>query len=257
MSNKPRKQLWLSLRVEDELGTQDLSSENLTNEKQLMERILAPENLRMALRRVQENDGAAGVDGMTVHELKPHLVNNWPQIRGQLLDGTYKPQAVRRHEIRKDGGGVRVLGIPTVLDRFIQQAVLQILQDEWDGTFSEMSYGFRPGRSARQAVERARQYYREGYLRGWLGYFGYATGRQKFRELTAWILRRLRCYQWKLWGSRGYRELRKRGVSRSLAWNTSKSAHRAWRISRSPALSFALPTCYFTKMGLPLLHQRS
>ena len=440
MNIKPDKQLWLSLTVGDELGTYDLSSENPTDEMRLMERILAPENLRAALRRVQQNKGAPGVDGMTVEELSAHLIVNWPTIREQLLANTYRPDAVLRHELRKEGGGIRILGIPTVLDRFIQQAILQVLQEEWDGSFSEWSYGFRPKKSARQAVEQARKYYQEGYrwvvdvdlekffdrvnhqklmnlvvkrvtdervtglisrylkagmltgdvliprgegtpqggplspllanllldgldkelerrghhfvryaddcniyvgsrragmrvkmsitryleqelklkvneeksavarprersflgfsigrnasirlsektvrrlknkireltsrtlgrsmrqlvgnlatyLRGWLGYFKLAEGKQQLRELTAWITRRLRCYQWKQWGGRGYRELRKRGVSRDLAWNTSKSAHGPWRISLSPALNIALPTGYFTKLGLPLLHQ--
>ena len=442
MNIRPGKQLWLSLRVEGELGAQDLSSENPTNETQQMELILAPENLRAALRRVRQNNGVPGADGMTVQELGEYLRVNWPSIREQLLAGTYIPKCVLKHELRKEGGGIRVLGIPTVLDRFIQQATLQVLQEEWDGTFSERSYGFRPGRSARQAVEQARKYYRDGnrwvvdvdlekffdrvnhrklmslvikrvsdrrvtvlierylkagmlagdvmiprgegtpqggplspllanllldqldkelerrghsfvryaddcniyvgsrtagmrvkasitrflerklklkvneeksavarprersflgfsisrnasvrlsektvrrlkakvrdltrrtlgrslrqmvtslssYLEGWLGYFSYVTGKQQLRELSSWILRRLRCYQWKQWGSRGYRELRKRGVSRDLAWNTSKSAHRAWRLSMSPALNIALPTGYFTGLGLPLLHKRS
>jgi RNA-directed DNA polymerase len=106
------------------------------------------------------------------------------------------------------------------------------------------------GRSMRQLVGNLAT-----YLQGWLGYFKLAEGKQQLRELTAWITRRLRCYHWKQWGSRGYRELRKRGVSRDLAWNTSKSAHGPWRLSMSPALSIALPTGYFTKLGLPLLHQ--
>lgn len=440
MNIKPTKQLWLSLTVRDTLGTYDLSSENPTDKMQLMERIVAPENLRAAYRRVQQNKGASGVDGMTVNELDAYLRMNWPTIREQLLSGTYIPSAVRRHEIPKDGGGIRVLGIPTVLDRFIQQAVLQILQEGWDETFSDGSYGFRPKRSARQAIERARDYYREGnrwvvdvdlekffdrvnhqklmslvkarvkdervntlisrylkagmlmgdvmiprdegtpqggplspllanllldgldkelerrghrfvryaddcniyvgswlagirvkasitrflgrklklkvnedksavarprvrsflgfsigrnatvrlsdktvrklksrvimltrrtlgrslrqivatlriYLQGWLAYFRLAEGKEQLRGLTAWLLRRLRCYQWKQWGSRGYRELRKRGISRDLAWNTCKSAHGSWRLSLSPGLSIALPTGYFTKLGLPLLHQ--
>lgn len=440
MNSKPGKQLWLSLTVGDELGTYDLSNGNPTNEMRLMEQILAPENLRAALRRVQQNKGAPGVDGMTVEDLSAHLIVNWPMIREQLLVNTYKPNAILRRELPKEGGGVRVLGIPTVLDRFIQQAVLQVLQEEWDGSFSDRSYGFRPGRSARQAVEQARKYYQAGYrwvvdvdlekffdrvnhqklmslitkrvtdervtgligrylkagmlmgdvmvprgegtpqggplspllanllldgldkvlekrghhfvryaddcniyvgswragirvktsitrfleqelklkvnedksavarprersflgfsigrnagiklsektirrlkhkvreltrrtlgrsirqlvtnlaryLQGWLGYFKLAESKQQLRELTAWIMRRLRCYQWKQWGSRGYRELRKRGVSRNLAWNTSKSAHGPWRLSMSPALNIALPTGHFIKLGLPLLHQ--
>src|SRR6202790_4412797 len=107
--------------------------------------------------------GAA--DGMTVHELPEFLKQHWPTIREQLLSGTYKPQPVRRVEIPKPDGGVRKLGIPTVLDRFIQQAVMQVLQRQWDRTFSDHSYGFRPGRSAHQAVAQAQQYIAAGH--GW------------------------------------------------------------------------------------------
>jgi RNA-directed DNA polymerase len=92
------------------------------------------------------------------------------------------------------------------------------------------------------------------YLLGWANYFAYADSRQRLRELTSWIKRRLRCYLWKQWGRRGYRELCRRGVSRDLAWNTCKSAHGPWRLSRSPALAFALPTGFFAERGLPLLH---
>ncbi len=105
-----------------------------------------------------------GVDGMTVHDLPGYLKQHWTTIREQLLKGTYQPQPVKRVEIDKpDGSGVRKLGVPTVLDRFIQQAVLQVLQKRWDPTFSDHSYGFRPGRSAHQAVARAQQYVAEGY----------------------------------------------------------------------------------------------
>jgi len=377
---------------------------------------------------------------MTVNELATHLRAQWPAIREQLLAGEYQPAPVWRHELLKPGGGIRVLGIPTVLDRFIQQALLQVLQPQWDPTFSAASYGFRPGRSAHQAVRRAGDYCRSGYrwvvdvdlekffdrvnhdklmalvrervgdwrvrrlirryltaemtdggeytaraegtpqggplspllanllldqldkelerrdhrfvryaddcnvyvgsrraghrvlvslrrylreklklqvneqksavarprersflgfsigrggriqisqkaekrfkerireltqrtrgrslrhivaelrvyLRGWGAYFGLATSREHLRGLSAWILRRLRGYHWKQWGTRRYRELRHRGVSRRLAWNTFKSAHGVWRLSRSPALSFALPTSYFVRLGLPLLQE--
>ena len=103
------------------------------------------------------------MDGMTVHQLPEYLKQHWPAIREQLLSGTYKPQPVKRVEIPKPDGGVRKLGIPTVLDRFIQQAVMQVLQGKWDRTFSDHSYGFRPGRSAHQAVAAAQQYIAEGY----------------------------------------------------------------------------------------------
>jgi len=439
MNSQPDRHLWLPLVVEGELGMCDLSSENPTETWGLMERIVAPQNLRAAYGRVMSNKGAPGIDGMTVEALAAHLRAQWPAIRERLLAGTYRPAAVRRHELPKPGGGIRVLGIPTVLDRTIQQAVLQVLQPEWDPTFSEGSFGFRPGRSAHQAVARAREYYLDGahwvvdldlekffdrvnhdklmalvesrvpdwrvrclirrylasgmicgdvyvprlegtpqggplspllanllldeldreltarghrfvryaddchiyvcsrragvrvmhsvsrfltdrlklkvneaksavdrpceraflgfsivrggkisvsakardrvkarireltsrkrgcslhrviselatYLRGWKAYFRIATARSKLREMSAWMIRKLRCFIWKQWGGRGYRELRKRGVSSDLAWNTSKSAHGPWRISRSPALNIALPTRIFVEMGLPLLH---
>ena len=124
--------------------------------EQLMEEVCERENCKQALARVKANKGSAGVDGMTVLQLPEHLKQHWPVIREQLLSGNYKPQPVKRVEIPKPDGGVRNLGIPTVLDRFIQQAVMQVLQRRWDRTFSEHSYGFRPGRSAHQAVERRR-----------------------------------------------------------------------------------------------------
>jgi RNA-directed DNA polymerase len=123
-----------------------------------MEGIIERENLKKALAQVKRNKGAAGVDGMTVDELSAYLKGHWLTIRARLLDGTYKPHPVRRVEIPKASGGLRPLGIPTALDRFIQQAVLQVLQADWDGTFSEMSFGFRPGRSAHQAVAQAQAY---------------------------------------------------------------------------------------------------
>ena len=147
MNSQPNRQLWLPLVVKGELGMCDLSAENPTEKWGLMERIVAPENLRAAYGRVTSNKGAPGIDGMTVEALAAHL-----------------------------------------------------------------------------------------------------------RELNSWMMRKLRCFLGKQWGGRGYRELRKRGVSRDLAWNTSKSAHGPWRISMSPALSIALPTRYFVELGLPLLH---
>ena len=128
-----------------------------------MEAIVEGENLKQALAQVKRNKGAAGIDGMSVDELAAYLKKHWPMIRAQLLEGTYKPQPVRRVEIPKASGGTRPLGIPTVLDRFIQQAVMQVLQADWDGTFSEMSFGFRPGRSAHQAVEQAQAYIATGH----------------------------------------------------------------------------------------------
>lgn len=438
VSNKPAKQLWLPFEIKGGLFTTKADTVSPVEEEQLMEKVVDRDNLLMALRNVKRNGGAPGIDGMTVEELPDYLRRKWPKIRGQLLDGTYVPLPVKGVKIPKPGGGIRQLGIPTVLDRFIQQALLQILQQEWDGTFSESSFGFRPKRSAHQAIKRSQEYLKRGYLwvvdmdlekffdrvnhdkvmsevrkrvsdkrvniliqrflrsgiehegrlmksemgtpqggplspllanlmldnldrelerrghrfvryaddcniyvkskragsrvlgsisrflethlmlsvneaksavdrpwrrqflgftfssklnrrisvksikrfknrireitcrvrgrrievivkelrrymLGWQGYFNFTQVRHILRELDSWIKRRLRCYLWKQWGRRGYRELRKLGVSRDLAWNTAKSAHGPWRLSRSPGLAFALPAKYFAAMGLPKL----
>jgi RNA-directed DNA polymerase len=410
-------------------------------EKNLLERMLETQNLRRALHQVRRNQGAPGVDGMTVDGLGEYLKTHWPMIRAALLEGTYAPQPVGRTVIPKPGGGTRNLGIPTGLDRFIEHARLQVLQAEWDPTFSDRSYGCRPQRSAHQAVGQAQAYTREGYtwvvdidlekffdrvnhdvlmsrvrqrvqdrrvvslihrflkagvlslegsveptaegtpqggplspllanllldeldkelekrghrfvryaddanisvrsqqagdrvmasvtrflkrklrlkvneaksavdrpwnrtflgftftkcqfnrrkvsekalkafqakvraltgrtrgrtirqivaelrqlMLGWRAFFGFAEVRSPLRDLDKWIRRRLRSYHWKQWGRRGYRELRKRGVGRQLAWNTVKSAHGPWRLSQSPALAIALPQRYFAALGLPSL----
>lgn len=129
----------------------------------LMEVIVHAENVKKALRRVESNGGSGGVDGIGTDKLRGYLKKNWPSLRSQLLSGTYKPKPVRRVEIPKPDGGKRQLGIPTALDRFIQQAMLQIVQSRWDETFSEHSYGFRPGRSAHQAVAKAQGYLADGH----------------------------------------------------------------------------------------------
>jgi len=146
-----------------ELSMTKHDTESPASTEHLMEEVCQRENLKKALKRVRANKGSPGVDGMTVKELPDYLMEHWPMIRDQLLSGTYQPQPVKRVEIPKPGGGVRKLGIPTCLDRFIQQAVLQVLQEQWDPTFSEHSYGFRPGRSAHQAVAQAQQYVTQGY----------------------------------------------------------------------------------------------
>jgi RNA-directed DNA polymerase len=138
--------------------------ESPASTNQLMEEVCEWDNLKHALQQVKANKGSPGIDGMTVEELPGYLQQHWSTIREQLLNGTYEPKSVRRVEIEKpDGGGMRKLGIPTTLDRFVQQAVLQVLQRRWDPTFSEHSYGFRPGRSAHQAVAQAQKYVAEGY----------------------------------------------------------------------------------------------
>jgi RNA-directed DNA polymerase len=407
-----------------------------------MEVILDKTNLQTALSRVIANKGAAGVDGMTVEQLPNHLMGSWPTIRQQLLNGHYKPQPVKRVYLPKPDGGERALGIPTVLDRFIQQALLQALSPRWEPTFSDHSYGFRPGRSAHQAVERAQVYITEGhgwvvdidlekffdrvnhdllmgrvmkrirdrrivkliraylnagvmedglvngsdegtpqggplspllsnlvldeldkelekrghkfvryaddcniyvsseragqrvmegisdfitrklklkvnasksavdrpsrrkflgfsftigskpkrriapkaiekmkkrvreltkrtrgvdarrmvetlsiYLRGWIGYFGHCQTPSVLDGLDSWIRRRLRAAAWKQWkrGKRRFKELTRRGVGKDLAAQTAGSEHNVWRISRSPALSLALPNRMWEGLGLTKL----
>src|SRR5438132_1325432 len=151
-------------------GREDIESlsvvsepERPANTSRTMEEICERANLKEALRQVRGNKGSAGVDRMTVDQLVDYLKQHWPAIREQLLNGTYEPKPVRRVEIPKPDGGVRKLGIPTVLDRFIQQAVMQVLQRQWNSTFSQHSYGFRPRRSAHHAVAQAQQYIAQGY----------------------------------------------------------------------------------------------
>lgn len=440
LGTAPDKQLWLPLAPpEGEAGVGERRRGAPVCLPRLLERALERSNMQRALRRVRRNAGAPGVDGMTVEDLPGYLKTHWPTIRGQLLEGSYRPSPVLRKEIPKPGGGVRELGIPTVLDRLIQQALLQVLQPEWDPTFSRFSFGYRPRRSAHQAVACAQQFLREGcawvvdldlerffdrvvhdvlmarvkkrvrdrrvlklihrYLQsgvmvgvtlepteegvpqggplspllanlllddldrelerrghrfvryaddltifvgseragervlasvsrflerrlklrvngeksavdrpwrrtllgftfvgrtyrrrvsakalralrlrvkhltrrtrgrslrriidelrrmplGWRAYFGFGEVPSPLKDLEKWIRRRLRSYAWKQWGRRGYRELRRRGVSCDLAWNTSKSAHGPWRLSQSPALTIALPARYFRSLGLPSL----
>ena len=405
----------------------------------VMQEVLSAENLRAALKQVQANKGSPGVDGMTVEELPGYLKAHWPGIREAILRGNYRPQPVKRVEIPKSDGGMRKLGIPTVVDRFIQQAVLLVLQKRWDHTFSQSSYGFRPGRSAHQAVEAAQRHIASGrcwvvdidlekffdrvnhdrlmsrimqrendkalitliraylsagvmengvvvlseegtpqggplspllsnlvldeldkelekrghafvryaddcniyvaseragqrvmqgvsrfiaerlklkintsksavarpkdrkflgfsftggkepkrriapkalgrfkkkvrdltrrnkgqslrqmkqplnlYLRGWRGYFGFCQTPSVLKSLDEWIRRRLRCVAWKQWkrGPRRFAELAKRGVSRNLAAQTAGSCHGPWRISKSPALSIALPNRLWDLLGI-------
>jgi RNA-directed DNA polymerase len=418
------------------------TSENPTQVESLMEEVCERHNLEQALKRVKANKGSPGVDGMTVKKLSGYLKRHWPKIREQLLAGTYRPQPVKRVEIPKPEGGVRKLGVPTALDRFVQQAVLQVLQRRWDRTFSEHSYGFRPGRSAHQAIAKAQTYIAEGhrytvdidlekffdrvnhdmlmarvakrvgdkrllriiraflnagvmedglvnateegtpqggplspllsnlmlddldrelerrglcfvryaddcniyvrseraghrvmasitrfittrlklkvnesksevgrpwnrkflgfsftsgkqpkrrvapksvarfkkrvreltkrnrgvsldrmvqqlsrYLTGWRGYFGHCETPSVLATLDSWIRRRLRCFIWKQWkrGKTRFAELRKRGVGKDLAAQTAGSRKGLWHVSRSPALSIALPGAYFESLGLPKL----
>ncbi|MCL1480511.1 MAG: hypothetical protein MH213_03895 [Marinobacter sp.] len=155
----PEKQQTLTLETGGEVVAGSDREDTPVVHDRLMERVLDRDNLRRAFRQVKRNKGSAGIDGMTVDDLTAFVQQHWPRIAAQLLEGTYRPQPVRQVEIPKPKGGVRKLGIPTVLDRLIQQAMLQVLQAEWDGSFSHSSYGFRPGRSAHQA----QRYINEGY----------------------------------------------------------------------------------------------
>src|SRR5215472_11600116 len=148
-------------------GTEPLAAkpapQSPASAEQLMEEVCDRENLVRAWKRVRQNKGSPGVDGMTIDDARDYLREHWPSIRSQLLEGTYQPQSVKRVEIPKPDGGIRKLGVPCVVDRLIQQALLQVLQEHWDPTFSEHSYGFRPGRSAQQAVAQAQQHIAAGY----------------------------------------------------------------------------------------------
>jgi RNA-directed DNA polymerase len=435
------KQRELTLETGDETLAGSSVEDAPVADDRLMEKVLDRENLFRALHRVKRNKGSAGIDGMTIDDLPTFLHHHWPKVKAELINGTDQPHAVKRVEIPKPGGGVRKLGIPTVLDRLIQQAMLQVLQSEWDRSFSHFSFGFRPNRSAHHAVACSQQYINEGYrwvvdmdlekffdqvnhdqlmsrvkrrisdprvlklidrylksgaivanewqpsaegtpqggplspllanlllddldkeleqrghkfvryaddcniyvkseraglrvldnisrylsrhlkltvnaqksavarpwnrrflgftftrsgkakrlkvsekaiqrfkqkvrelssrtrgktlyqiiadlrkyLLGWKAYFGFAEVKSPIKDLEKWLRRRLRSYLWKQWGRSGYRQLRRRGVSVRLAWNTSKSAHGPWRLSQSPALVIALPRKYFVGLGLPVL----
>ena len=408
----------------------------------LLAHVLERVNLQRALKQVRRNKGAPGIDGMTVDELPQYLRDHWLEISAQLEAGSYCPQPVKRVDIPKPDGKTRPLGIPTVLDRFIQQAIAQVISAQWEPQFHRHSYGFRPQRSAHQAVREVQATIRAGYrwvvdtdvqsffdqvnhdrlmarlktrcpdaallrlinrylkagvnvagtveattrgvpqggplspvlanvvldeldweldrrghrfaryaddcnilvkskragervmasvtrfiskslrltvnplksavdrpanrkflgftvsrtgvklkvadkaidklkievrqqtrrtrgtsigavvaelrqtLLGWKAYFGIAEVLSPLRDIDKWVRRKLRCYLWKQWGPRGYRELRKRGVSVREAWNTSKSAHGPWRLSKTPALALALPLRFFTNLGLPNLAPR-
>ena len=160
------KQLGLSSLTQEERVESVMAAseyESPTGTELMMEEIFERENLLKALKKVRSNAGSPGIDGMTVGELSGYLRRCWPSIREQLFAEKYEPKPVKRVEIPKPSGGVRKLGIPCVLDRFIQQAIQQSLQKRWDRTFSELSFGFRPDRSAHQAVAQAQQYIAEGY----------------------------------------------------------------------------------------------
>jgi len=144
-------------------AAQDEGATRKVTVSDLMDQVVAHGNMQAALRRVEQNKGAAGIDGMTTKNLRSYLKTHWPTLKQSLLTGTYRPRPVRRVEIPKPGGGVRLLGIPTVVDRLLQQALLQVLTPIFDPHFSEASYGFRPERRGHDAVRQARQFARDGW----------------------------------------------------------------------------------------------
>ena len=427
---------------QDELAAGSSGQPESIHTQALYAQVFERGNLQRALKQVRRNKGAPGIDGMTVDELPEYLKHHWLEIRAQLDAGTYRPQPVLRVEIPKGDGKTRPLGIPTVVDRFIQQAIAQVISAHWEPHFHRHSYGFRPQRSAHQAVREVQANIHAGYgwvvdmdlqaffdrvnhdrlmarlksrcpdadllrlvnrflkagvsvegrvvpthlgvpqggplspvlanvvldeldweldrrghrfaryaddcnilvgskragkrvmasvtryvgdtlrltvnqsksavdrpmdrkflgftvsrngaklkvadkaieklkdrvreltrrtrgtsigalvaelrqtLLGWKAYFGIADVLSPLREIDKWVRRKLRCYLWKQWGPAGYRELRKRGVTVREAWNTSKSAHGPWRLSKTPALAFALPLRFFINLGLPSLAPR-
>ena len=428
--------------AQDEVVTGEPGHAESIQPQALLSRVLERGNMQRALKQVRRNKGAPGIDGMTVDDLPDYLRRHWPAVRAQLLSGSYRPRPVRRVEIPKPDGKTRCLGIPTVLDRLIQQAIAQVISALWEPHFHRHSYGFRPQRSAHQAVRHVQASIRQGWswvvdmdlqaffdrvnhdrlmarlkhrcpdldllrlinrylkagvrigehteattlgvpqggplspvlanvvldeldwelerrghrfaryaddcnilvrsqragervmasvkrflsdtlrltvnplksavdrpakrkflgftvsrrdarlkvadpaigklkarvreltrrtrgrrlsdivaelretLLGWKAYFDIAEVLSPLRDLDKWIRRKLRCYIWKQWGRAGYRELRKRGVSVREAWNTCKSAHGPWRLSKTLALALALPVRYFSSMGLPALAAR-
>ena len=447
---------------QDELAAGSSGQPESIHTQVLYAQVFERGNLQRALKQVRRNKGAPGIDGMTVDELPEYLKHHWLELRAQLDAGTYRPQPVLRVDIPKGDGKTRPLGIPTVVDRFIQQAIAQVVSAQWEPHFHRHSYGFRPQRSAHQAVREVQANIRAGYgwvvdmdlqaffdrvnhdrlmarlksrcpdadllrlvnrflkagvsvegqvvpthlgvpqggplspvlanvvldeldweldwrghrfaryaddcnilvkskragmrvmasvtryvgdtlrltvnplkirsgfarvfcelsplrrgfisavdrpmnrkflgftvsrngaklkvadkaieklkdrvreltrrtrgtsigalvaelrqtLLGWKAYFGIAEVLSPLREIDKWVRRKLRCYLWKQWGPAGYRELRKRGVTVREAWNTSKSAHGPWRLSKTPALAFALPLRFFINLGLPSLAPR-
>lgn len=160
-SNKPREARDFGVRG-TETTMPPMNRERL-GASPTIEQVVERKNMLTALKRVQQNKGASGIDGMTVEQLPDFLKSEWPRIRAELLLGAYRPLPVRRVEIPKPDGGIRLLGIPAVVDRLIQQATMQVLQADWDDTFSPHSHGFRPGRGAHGAVREAQQYIKSGY----------------------------------------------------------------------------------------------
>ncbi|GAB2327323.1 hypothetical protein STREPTOSP366_25140 [Streptomyces variabilis] len=200
--------------------------------------MLSRENLLVALNRVEVNGGAPGVDGMTTAGLRPWVAVHWPEVRAELDAGIYRPAPVRQVIIPKPGGGERLLGVPRVLDRLVQQAVAQVLVPLFDPEFSGSSFGFRPGRSAHQAVRVARRAVEDGN-----------------RWVVEWLHRRMRQIRWKEWKryAAKRRILRVLGIGERAAREWAASSKGYWRIAGSVVLQRALPDSHWEDLGLRML----
>ena len=222
----------------------------------LLEAILDRDNLNRAYKRVKSNHGAAGIDGMSVEEALPWLREHREELLQSIRDGSYEPSPVRRKEIPKPDGGVRKLGIPTVVDRVIQQGIAQKLQNIWEPQFSDSSYGYRPKRSGQQAIQKVKEYAERNrgrnvrrvmqkvkvYIRGWLGYFHVADMKRTMKSWDEWLRRRFRMYIWKQWKKPRTKvaNLRKLGIPADKAYQWGNSRLGYWRIAGSPVLECSI-----------------
>ena len=222
----------------------------------LLEAILDRDNLNRAYKRVKSNHGAAGIDGMSVEEALPWLREHREELLQSIRDGSYEPSPVRRKEIPKPDGGVRKLGIPTVVDRVIQQGIAQKLQNIWEPQFSDSSYGYRPKRSGQQAIQKVKEYAERNrgrnvrrvmqkvkvYIRGWLGYFHVADMKRTMKSWDEWLRRRFRMYIWKQWKKPRTKvaNLKKLGIPADKAYQWGNSRLGYWRIAGSPVLACSI-----------------
>ena len=222
----------------------------------LLEAILDRDNLNRAYKRVKSNHGAAGIDGMSVEEALPWLKEHREELLQSIRDGSYEPSPVRRKEIPKPDGGVRKLGIPTVVERVIQQGIAQKLQNIWEPLFSDSSYGYRPKRSGQQAIEKVKEYAERNrgrnvrrvmqevkvFIRGWLGYFHVAEMKRMRKSWDEWLRRRFRMYIWKQWKKPRTKvaNLRKLGIPADKAYQWGNSRLGYWRIAGSPVLACSI-----------------
>ena len=222
----------------------------------LLEAILDRDNLNRAYKRVKSNHGAAEIDGMSVEEALPWLREHREELLQSIRDGSYEPSPVRRKEIPKPDGGVRKLGIPTVVERVIQQGIAQKLQNIWEPLFSDSSYGYRPKRSGQQAIEKVKEYAERNrgrnvrrvmqevkvFIRGWLGYFHVAEMKRMMKSWDEWLRRRFRMYIWKQWKKPRTKvaNLRKLGIPADKAYQWGNSRLGYWRIAGSPVLACSI-----------------